>query len=131
MKTIQRPLPAAYFILTLLALGSLPAFSQVSISIGLAPPPLPVYAQPACPDDGYIWTPGYWTYSDNAYTWTQGSWEQPPEAGDLWTPAYWGWDGNAYDFYPGYWGQSVGYYGGIDYGYGYGGNGYGGGRWQG
>jgi hypothetical protein len=49
----------------------------------------------------------------------------------LWTPPYWGWNGNAYLFHSGYWGSSVGFYGGINYGYGYGGNGYRGGRWQG
>ena len=31
----------------------------------------------------------------------------------------------------GYWGATVGFYGGIDYGYGYSGRGYDGGRWQG
>jgi hypothetical protein len=33
-------------------------------------------------------------------------------------------------FNAGYWGPSVGFYGGIDYGYGYSGNGYEGGRWE-
>lgn len=116
--------------MALLALGSVPASAQVSISIGIAPPPLRVYAQPACPDDGYIWTPGYWAYDDGAYYWVAGEWVQPPEIGVFWTPPYWGWNGNAYSFYSGYWGPNVGYYGGINYGYGYGGMGYNGGRWQ-
>jgi hypothetical protein len=30
----------------------------VAVSVGFAPPPLPVYAQPICPGDGYLWTPG-------------------------------------------------------------------------
>jgi len=119
------------FVIAVLALGSIPAFSQVSISINVAPPPLQVYDQPACPDDGYIWTPGYWAYGDNAYFWVPGAWVQPPQIGDFWTPPYWGWDGSAFVFNAGYWGPNVGYYGGINYGYGYGGNGYGGGRWQG
>lgn len=130
MKIVQRNLLATYFIIALLVLGSSTAFSQVSVTVELAPPPLQVYEQPACPDDGYIWTPGYWAYGDNAYYWVPGAWVQPPEIGDLWTPPYWGWDDSAYVFYPGYWGSSVGYYGGINYGYGYGGHGYGGGRWQ-
>ena len=131
MKSIQRNLLATYFIIAVLAFGASPAYSQVSISIDIAPPPLEVYDQPACPDDGYLWTPGYWAYGDNAYYWVPGAWVQPPDIGDLWTPPYWGWDGGAYVFYPGYWGPTVGYYGGINYGYGYGGHGYGGGRWQG
>jgi len=114
-----------------LALMATPAFSQVSISVDLAPPALPVYEQPACPDDGYLWTPGYWAYGDYGYYWVPGTWVQPPEAGLLWTPGYWGWSGDNYAFYPGYWSTDVGFYGGVNYGYGYGGDGYGGGRWQG
>jgi hypothetical protein len=34
-------------------------------------------------------------------------------------------------FHEGYWGQHVGFYGGVNYGYGYGGSGYDGGYWQG
>lgn len=49
------------------------AWSQVSVSIGIAPPPLPVYAQPPVPGDGFIWTPGYWAWSqpDNDYYWVR------------------------------------------------------------
>jgi hypothetical protein len=38
--------------------------------------------------------------------------------------------GNAFFFHEGYWGPHVGYYGGINYGFGYGGRGYEGGRWE-
>jgi hypothetical protein len=54
----------------------------------------------------------------------------PPDAGYLWTPGYWGWGGDGYMFNEGYWGLSVGFYGGIDYGFGYFGRGYRGGRWN-
>ena len=43
------------------------SFAGVVISVGIAPPVLPVYVQPACPGDGYIWTPGYWAYGDDGY----------------------------------------------------------------
>ena len=128
MKIFQQLL-ARYLFIAVLALISTPAFSQVSISVDLAPPSLPVYEQPACPNDGYLWTPGYWAYGDYGYYWVPGTWVQPPEPGLLWTPGYWGWSGNNYAFYPGYWGTNVGFYGGVNYGYGYGGDGYGGGRW--
>ncbi len=131
MKILQRNFLAKYSVIAALALGASPAFAQVSISVEIAPPPLQVYTQPACPDDGYIWTPGYWAYDNDAYYWVPGAWVQPPQVGEYWTPPYWGWDGNNYTFYQGYWGPSVGYYGGVNYGYGYGGNGYGGGRWDG
>ena len=56
---------------------------------------------------------------------------QAPEVGFLWTPGYWGWGGSAFFFHEGYWGPHVGFYGGINYGFGYGGIGYEGGRWEG
>ncbi len=102
----------------------------VSLSIGIAPPELPVYEQPICPEDGYIWTPGYWAYGDEGYFWVPGTWVMAPEVGYLWTPGYWGWGENGYFFHEGYWGTQVGFYGGINYGYGYFGNGYEGGRWD-
>jgi hypothetical protein len=47
-----------------------------------------------------------------------------------WTPPYWAWTDGAYTFYPGYWATTVGFYGGIDYGFGYTGVGYQGGYWR-
>ncbi len=62
----------------------------ISISANIAPPPLPVYAQPPCPYDGFLWTPGYWGYGDMGYYWVPGVWVRPPHIGYLWTPCYWG-----------------------------------------
>jgi hypothetical protein len=108
------------------------AWSQVGVSITLAPPPLPYYAQPPIPGDGYLWTPGYWAWDAAVgdYEWVPGTWVMPPQVGFLWTPGYWGFIGGAYGWHRGYWGDHVGYYGGLNYGYGYGGHGYDGGRWD-
>ncbi|MFZ0340527.1 MAG: YXWGXW repeat-containing protein [Terracidiphilus sp.] len=95
------------------------------------PPPLPDYDQPQCPGDDYIWTPGYWAWSPDGYYWVPGAWIEAPYEGALWTPGYWGFWDNVYGFYPGYWGQYIGYYGGINYGFGYVGYGYQGGYWGG
>ncbi len=131
---VHRFLRTVFLAVLVLGLSGL-CFAQfgVSISIGVAPPPLPVYDQPPLPAAGYVWTPGYWSWGDDGYYWVPGTWVQPPETGLLWTPGYWGWndDDQAYDWYDGYWANDVGYYGGIDYGYGYPGDGYYGGRWQG
>jgi hypothetical protein len=109
------------------------AFAQIGIgiSVNFAPPALPIYEQPVCPDDGYLWTPGYWAYDGDGYYWVPGTWVEAPQVGYLWTPGYWGWGGSAFLFHEGYWGSEVGYYGGINYGFGYGGAGYEGGRWDG
>jgi hypothetical protein len=119
------------FALVLLAISAASSAQiGVGISIRIAPPELPVYDQPIAPGDGYIWTPGYWAYGDDDYYWVPGTWVMAPEVGYLWTPGYWGGDGDDYIFHEGYWGTEVGFYGGIDYGYGYSGRGYEGGRWD-
>jgi hypothetical protein len=118
-----------------LGLGAMaaPAFAStvVSESVTAAPPALPVYEQPVLVEEGGIWAPGYWDYSRNDYFWVPGLWVQPPEAGLLWTPGYWGWSSRGYLWNGGYWGAKVGFYGGINYGFGYAGRGYEGGQWQG
>jgi hypothetical protein len=95
------------------------------------PPPLPDYEQPPCPSEGYLWTPGYWAWGGGGYYWVPGTWVQPPQVGVLWTPGYWGFVGGVYMFHAGYWGPHVGFYGGVNYGFGYGGVGFVGGRWAG
>ncbi|HEY4008678.1 MAG TPA: YXWGXW repeat-containing protein [Acidobacteriaceae bacterium] len=107
------------------------AHAAVFISVGIAPPAIPVYAQPLCPGDGYIWTPGYWAWGPEGYYWVDGAWILAPYQGALWTPGWWGFAGGAYVWYPGYWGRTVGYYGGVNYGYGYFGTGFYGGYWNG
>ncbi len=116
-------------------LACAPAAAQVSlgISVDLAPPPLPVYAQPPLPGPDFIWTPGYWAWDDfaAAYYWVPGTWVRAPRAGLLWTPPWWGWIGGSYVFHAGYWGPHVGFYGGVPYGFGYTGSGFQGGYWSG
>lgn len=106
---------------------------DTAVSVATVPPDMPDYQQPECPVDGYLWQPGYWAYNPaaNGYYWVPGAWVAPPDAGLLWTPPYWGFVNGFYIFHTGYWGHTVGFYGGIDYGYGYGGVGFVGGNWYG
>src|SRR5438477_1823338 len=130
MKIMKlRPIVLATLLFVGLPLAS--SYPQVGISVNVAPPVLPVYEQPPCPVEGYIWTPGYWGWGAGDYYWVPGVWLAPPSVGLLWTPSWWGWNNGAYVFNQGYWGPTVGFYGGINYGYGYSGNGYWGGRWEG
>src|SRR5579872_344464 len=126
---IIRVLLVAAFALVL----STATFAQIGISITIGPPALPVYEQPPCPSEGYLWDPGYWAYDydDGDYYWVPGTWVTAPEPGLLWTPGYWGWNGGAFIWNEGYWGPHVGFYGGVVYGFGYFGEGFEGGRWQG
>lgn len=101
------------------------------VQVEVAPPPLPVYVQPACPVAGWMWTPGYWAWAPPGYYWVPGTWVAPPRIGVLWTPGYWGFAGGVYVWHAGYWGPHIGFYGGVHYGFGYTGVGFAGGRWVG
>jgi hypothetical protein len=124
------------FALLLLAIpAALSSTSSAQIGIGISvhigPPALPVYEQPICPGAGYLWTPGYWGWNDDGgYYWVPGTWVVAP-VGMLWTPGYWGWNNGLYVWNGGYWGPHIGFYGGINYGFGYGGVGFVGGEWRG
>ena len=63
--------------------------AQFAVSITIGPPALPIYEQPPIPTDGYLWTPGYWSYTSNDYYWVPGTWVIAPSFGLLWTPGYW------------------------------------------
>jgi WXXGXW repeat (2 copies) len=122
------PLLLASFTLTLPA----PVQAQVgvSVSVAIAPPPLPVYVEPPLPAEGYIFIPGYWAWGPQGYYWVPGTWVEPPAPGLLWTPGWWQFVNGRYLWHAGYWGLDVGFYGGINYGFGYFGTGYEGGYWD-
>ncbi len=143
-----RPLLLSTFLAGVLAMQVAPVFAQaagcppiqgdsgaapaadVAVYADEAPPPLPDYDQPPITTEGDMWTPGYWAWNGYEYFWVPGTWIEPPQAGLLWTPGYWGFIGGVYAFHRGYWGEHVGFYGGVDYGFGYGGAGYEGGHWD-
>jgi hypothetical protein len=131
MRTIKI---ATLLLIAILATLAMPSTSPAQIAVGVAihigPPALPVYAQPICPGPGYIWTPGYWAWGPDGYFWVPGTWVIAPAPGLLWTPGYWGWGGGVYIWHAGYWGPHVGFYGGINYGFGYPGVGFYGGEWR-
>jgi hypothetical protein len=106
-------------------------FVGVGVNIDIAPPALPVYVQPAAPFPNAIWQPGYWAWGQYGYYWVPGVWVAAAQPGYLWTPGYWGFGGGSYMWHPGYWATRVGFYGGINYGFGYFGTGFVGGGWFG
>jgi hypothetical protein len=108
-----------------------PDVDAEEITVDVAPPPLPVYVQPPCPEPNLIWTPGYWHHGFLGYYWVPGAWVPAPYVGALWTPSYWGFAGGSFGFHKGYWGPHIGFYGGVNYGGGYMGIGFAGGSWNG
>jgi hypothetical protein len=135
MHTILKSRHLLIFGLLFTIAAAIPAASHaqvgVGVSITVAPPAIPVYEQPPCPQEGYLWTPGYWGYGPGGYYWVPGVWAAPPQVGLLWTPGYWGFVNGAYLWHRGYWGPHVGFYGGVNYGFGFWGTGFYGGRWEG
>ncbi len=129
MRILTKLRPVLLFLFVCMTLAS--CFAQFAISVRIGPPALPVYEQPPCPHDGYLWTPGYWAYGPEGYYWVPGVWVAPPRIGLLWTPGYWAYDGGVYGWRAGYWGPHVGFYGGVHYGFGYEGVGFVGGMWSG
>jgi hypothetical protein len=123
------PVAAVMLALSAASMGQI----GVGVSVSFGPPALPVYEQPICPGDGYLWTPGYWAWDPDFddYYWVPGTWVSAPEVGFLWTPPWWGWGGGGFLFHEGFWGPTIGFYGGINYGFGYFGTGFVGGRWDG
>ena len=97
-----------------------------------APPPLPVLfpvdaSRPGIPLDSRLLGLG-----GDGYYWTPGSWARPP-AVDLFGRPATGPGTQAdhdYVFHSGYWAPTVGFYGGIDYRFGYSGQGFHGGFWR-
>jgi len=127
---MRRFCSVVWFLSVLLVLA-MPGSSMAQIiSITIAPPELPIYVQPEIPAPGYMWSPGYWAYGPEGYFWVPGTWVLPPSVGLLWTPGYWGWRNGIYAWNAGYWGPHIGFYGGVNYGFGYGGLGYEGGYWN-
>ncbi|MGB2632742.1 MAG: YXWGXW repeat-containing protein, partial [Candidatus Acidiferrum sp.] len=121
--------------LFLLGIAAIPSATRAQVAVGVSirvgPPVLPIYSQPICPAAGYLWVPGYWAYGPDGYYWVPGAWVEPPAFGLLWTPGYWAFTSGFYSWNAGYWGAQVGFYGGINYGFGYTGVGYAGGYWRG
>ncbi|MGC2633693.1 MAG: hypothetical protein WA215_05705 [Candidatus Cybelea sp.] len=104
----------------------------VSAAVSVPPPALPEYQQqPPAPGPDYMWNPGYWAWNSYGYYWVPGVWVVAPVVGLYWTPGYWGYADTGYVWNQGYWGPSVGFYGGINYGFGYFGIGFVGGFWAG
>ena len=112
MRSISLKSVSARLILLALLVAVIPAssYAGVFVSVAIAPPVLPVYVQPPCPTEGYLWTPGYWSYDPvDGYYWVPGVWVAPPEPGVLWTPGYWGYANGVYGWNDGYWGPTVGF----------------------
>jgi hypothetical protein len=80
-----------------------PAFAQININIGVAPP-APQYEVVPSIAPGYIWAPGYWAWNGDRHIWIRG---RPivQREGYRWEPDRWEQRGNGYYRHEGRWEQ--------------------------
>jgi hypothetical protein len=59
------------------------------------------------PDDGSVWIPGYWSWSDDAnkYVWVSGFYRRAPP-GRVWVEGYWSRNDSGYRWTSGYWARA-------------------------
>lgn len=91
---------------TALCLGALasPALAQINISIdlGVAPPPPRVEVVHEDVRPGYFWIPGFWYWDGHRHVWSKGRWEHE-RPGYRWVPARWDDHGSRHHYEPGRW----------------------------
>jgi len=87
------------------------------------PPPLPDYSQLKLPGTIITGRPAYWSYASGGYYWVPGAWVMVPWVNALWTPRTGATMAAATAGTEVIGDRTFGFYGGIDYGFGYTGRG--------
>jgi WXXGXW repeat (2 copies) len=82
---------------------TLPAFAQVSVYIGSAPPPLRYERRGNAPGPGYAWVDGYWQPNGRHYRWVAGRWNQPPYEGARWNHPHYDHQRRGWEMHKGHW----------------------------
>ena len=89
------------FVATIL---TVPASSQVSIFIGIAPPPVQFEAPPPPPPaPECVWIEGFWVPQGHHYHWVSGHYERPPFPGAYWAHPHYEHASDGYRYHAGYW----------------------------
>jgi WXXGXW repeat (2 copies) len=82
---------------------AIPAFGQISVSIGTPPPPIRYEVRPAMPSPGYVWVDGYWGVNGGRYVWVPGVWRRPPYAGAYWSHPHYDHYNDGWHMHEGHW----------------------------
>lgn len=95
------------------AILTVPATAQVSVYIGITPPPIRVEPPPPSPPaPEFVWVEGYWAPLGHRYRWVVGHYERPPYPGAYWCHPH-------YDRYPQGWEYHEGYWDRENHGHGH------------
>lgn len=57
----------------------------------------------AFPGPGYVFIPGYYTWTSTRYVWVDPTWMAPPVAGAIWIAPQWTFDDGQWNLHEGYW----------------------------
>ncbi len=103
---IKHSLKTILLAATLVAAAA-PALAQVTINIGVAPPPVQYEAVPVLAPT-QTWAPGYWAWNGDRHVWVRGR-AITARDGYRWAPDNWVQTGNGYSRQPGYWVRDTNY----------------------
>jgi hypothetical protein len=83
-----------------------PAHSQVSVYIGITPPPIRYEAPPPPPPaPEFAWLEGFWVPQGRHYRWVPGHYERVPFAGAYWIHPHYVRYAEGWEYHEGYWGH--------------------------
>jgi len=82
---------------------AIPAFGQITITIGAPPPPIRYEVRPPMPGEGYVWIDGYWGAQGRRYVWVPGAWQRPPSEGVYWSHPHYDHYEDGWHMHEGHW----------------------------
>jgi hypothetical protein len=91
------------------AMLAMPAWSQISVYIGIAPPPIRVEVPPPPPEPSFVWVTGFWAPQGNRYRWVSGHYMRPPYEGAAWYGPHYEQGARGWHYRDGYWGHGRGH----------------------
>jgi hypothetical protein len=87
------------------AMSAAPAWSQVSVYIGIAPPPIRIETPPPPPEPTFVWVTGFWAPQGHHYRWVSGHYMRPPYEGASWMVPRYEHGSQGWHYREGYWGR--------------------------
>ena len=90
-------------VLAALALAALPALANIADRIVVDQPPPMASAEDTPPArEGYVWAPGYWSWSGKKHEWRKGHWVAARK-GYRYEAAHWAQEDGRWTLYPEQW----------------------------
>ena len=82
---------------------AVPAAAQISVYLGVPPPPLRYEVQPPMPYPDAYWLDGYWMPQGGRYRWMPGRWDHAPYPNAYWNHPHYDRYRQGWRYDPGHW----------------------------